>query len=244
MDLKEQQLLSGSAHLHWYYRAKSAAMLRMLSDATMDKVLDIGAGSGFFSRYLLDNTACREAMCVDPNYPAETSEVQGGKPISFVRGTEKFDGHVMLMMDVLEHVADDIGLLRHYASAVPPGTNVLITVPAMPWMWSGHDVFLEHYRRYTVSSLSQVIAAAGLRPRSVCYYFGLTLPLAAAVRLGRRLIPGRAAVPGSDMRVHTPLVNAALLQLCRTELGFFQHNRIAGLSVFALAETIGDRTAP
>jgi SAM-dependent methyltransferase len=244
MDLKEQLLLGDNAHLHWYYRAKSAAMLRLLGDARIDKVLDIGAGSGFFSRYLLDHTACREAVCVDPNYPAETSEMQGGKPISFIRGTEKFDGRVMLMMDVLEHVADDVGLLRHYAAAVPPGTLVLITVPAMPWMWSGHDVFLEHYRRYTVASLSRVIEAAGLRPRSVCYYFGLTLPLAALVRLGRRLVPGRAARPGSDMRVHTPLVNAALLRICRVELGLFQHNRLAGLSVFALAETTGDRSTP
>jgi hypothetical protein len=216
----------------------------MLGDATIDKVLDIGAGSGFFSRYLLDHTACREAVCVDPNYPAETSELQGGKRIRFVRGAEKFDGHVMLMMDVLEHVADDVGLLRHYASAAPPGTRVLITVPAMPWMWSGHDVFLEHYRRYTVSSLTQVISAAGLRPRSVCYYFGLTLPLAAMVRLGRRLLPRHATPPGSDMRVHTPLVNAVLLQICRAELGFFQRNRLAGLSVFALAETPDDRSAP
>jgi SAM-dependent methyltransferase len=236
MDLKEQQALAGQAHLHWYYRAKSAAMLRMLAGSDFDKVLDVGAGSGFFSRYLLDHTACREAVCVDPNYPAETQELQGGKPIRFVRHAENFDGHVVLMMDVLEHVPDDVGLLRDYAALAPRGARVLITVPAMPWMWSSHDVFLEHYRRYTVASMAKVIDEAGLKKLSLCYYFGFTLPLAASVRLGRRLIPGRAAVPGSDMRVHTKLVNAALLEICRAELAVFQFNRIAGLSVFALAE--------
>jgi SAM-dependent methyltransferase len=237
MDLKEQQALGGSAHLHWYYRAKSAAMLRMLAGTSLDKVLDVGAGSGFFSRHLLDRTPCREAVCVDPNYAKETSEDQNGKPISFVHGIDKFDGHLVLMMDVLEHVPDDVGLLRDYASRVPRGTRILITVPAMPWMWSGHDVFLEHYRRYTTASMSRVIEAAGLRQLSLCYYFGLTLPLAAAMRLGRRLMSRRVEMPGSDMRVHTPLVNAALLQTCRLELAFFQANRLAGLSVFALAET-------
>lgn len=237
MDLKEQQALGGSAHLHWYYRAKSAAMLRMLEGGTFDKVLDVGAGSGFFSRSLLDRTACREAICVDPNYPAETEDHQNGKPIRFVRQAQAFDGHIVLMMDVLEHVPDDVGLLRDYAGRVPAGTRFLITVPAMPWMWSSHDVFLEHYRRYTVAGMSRVIEAAGLRQVSLCYYFGLALPLAAAVRLGRRLVPGRAAEPGSDMHVHTPLVNTALLQLCRAELAIFKANRLAGLSVFALAET-------
>jgi hypothetical protein len=237
MDLKEQEALLGQAHLHWYYRAKSAAMLRMLEGSKLDKVLDVGAGSGFFSRHLLDHTACREAVCVDPNYPVETEELQAGKPIHFVRQAENFDGHVVLMMDVLEHVPDDVGLLRDYTARVPRGARVLITVPAMPWMWSSHDVFLEHYRRYTVATMAKVIDAAGLRQLSLCYYFGLTLPLAASVRLGRRLIPGRGGVPGSDMRVHTKLVNAALLEICMAELAIFRSNRVAGLSVFALAET-------
>jgi len=237
MDLKEQQALGGSAHLHWYYRAKSAAMLRMLQGSTFDKVLDVGAGSGFFSRHLLDRTPCREAICVDPNYPFETMETQNGKPIGFVRQTNHFDGHIVLMMDVLEHVPDDVGLLRDYAGRVPAGARILITVPAMPWMWSSHDVFLEHYRRYTIAGMSRVIEAAGLKQLSICYYFGLTLPMAAAVRVGRRLLPGCPAPPGSDMRAHSPLVNTALLQLCRAELAIFKANRLAGLSVFALAET-------
>jgi len=238
VDLKEQQILGDNAHRHWYYRAKSAAMLRMLQGSAIDKVLDIGAGSGFFSRYLLDKTGCSEAVCVDPNYSADSNELHHAKPIRFVRGIEHFDGHIMLMMDVLEHVPDDVGLLKYYIARVPKGTRVLITVPAMPWMWSSHDVFLEHYRRYTVASMARVIDAAGLRSLSLCYYFGLTLPLAAAVRLSRRLVPGRNEIPGSDMRPHSPLVNTALLQLCRAELRIFQNNRIGGLSVFALVETV------
>jgi SAM-dependent methyltransferase len=236
MDLKEQEALGESAHLHWYYRAKSAAMLRMLGAAQFDKVLDVGAGSGFFSRYLLDQTACAEAVCVDPNYPAETTELQNGKTVHFVRAVDRFDGHLMLMMDVLEHVPDDTALLRGYAEKLPAGARVLITVPAMPWMWSGHDVFLEHYRRYTVGGVDALVARAGLRLVSSCYYFGLALPLAAGVRLGRRLIPGRTDTPGSDMRAHSPMINAALLQICMAELAIFKANRLAGLSVFALAE--------
>jgi SAM-dependent methyltransferase len=236
MDLKEQEALGDAANKHWYYRAKSAAMLRLLDGTRFDEVLDVGAGSGFFARYLLAHTPCRAATCVDLNYPRDWSETEAGKPIRFVREVAQFGGHLALMMDVLEHVPDDAGLLRDYAAKMQPGSRILITVPAMPWMWSGHDVFLEHYRRYTLRSLEAAIAAAGLTRISTCYYFGLTLPMAAGVRLGRRLLPWRKREPGSDMRPHGNFTNSALLAISRLELGIFPSNRVAGLSAFALAE--------
>ena len=48
MDLKEVEILGDRADAHWYYRAKSAAMLRMLRGEAVGEVLDVGAGSGFF----------------------------------------------------------------------------------------------------------------------------------------------------------------------------------------------------
>jgi SAM-dependent methyltransferase len=236
MDLKEQAILGDRADSHWYYRAKSAAMLRMLRHAPTNEVLDVGAGSGFFARQLLDRTAAASAICVDPNYPAEYTEQQGGKPIHFVRGIDRFDGDLILMMDVLEHVEDDTALLAEYAAMSKPGTRVLITVPAHAWMWSGHDVFLEHYRRYTVRDVDRLIGRAGLHHVSSAYYFGLTLPLAAGVRLGRRLNPFHTEVPGSDMRPHSPAVNTLLGMLSAAELPLLGANRLAGLSVFALAK--------
>ena len=229
------EILGGQVNAHWYYRAKAAAMDRMLRGTATGEVLDVGAGSGFFARALLDRTRATGAVCVDPNYEAEREEDQHGKPIRFVRSVDRFRGNLVLMMDVLEHVPNDAALLAEYVARVNPGTRFLITVPAMQWMWSGHDVFLDHYRRYSLRQVDRLVAGAGLNHLTSSYYFGLTLPLAAGVRLGRRLLPGRAA-PGSDMKAHTMPINALLWQVCRAELGFFKANRLAGLSVFALAE--------
>ncbi len=236
MDLKEQEILGAAAGAHWYYRAKSAAMLQMLGQAPVRRVLDVGAGSGFFSRQILDRTQAAAAICVDPNYPGEHDEKQGGKTISFVQGVREFDGDLVLMMDVLEHVADDTALLAEYAAKVQAGTRFLLTVPAHMWMWSGHDVFLEHYRRYTIGEVDRLVARAGLTLLRSSYYFGLTLPLAAGVRLGRMLNPFYREMPGSDMRPHGAAMNAALWQVSRAELGLLGRNRVAGLSVFALAQ--------
>ena len=235
MDLKEQEILGERAGDHWYYRAKSAAMLQMLRGTPIHKILDVGAGSGFFSRRILDTTSATGAICVDPNYPCEHDELQNGKPITFVRDIDRFGGDVVLMMDVLEHVEDDTALLASYKARTQPGTRFLLTVPAHMWMWSGHDVFLEHYRRYTIGQVDRLVERAGLTLLQSSYYFGLTLPLAAGVRLGRRLNPLHRETPGSDMRPHGKLVNAALWQTSRAELTLLGRNRLAGLSVIAVA---------
>jgi SAM-dependent methyltransferase len=236
MDLKEEQILGDQVKKHWYYRVKSAAMLRTLGPAPIHSVLDVGAGSGFFSRTILDQTQATSATCVDPNYPTEKTETHNGKPINFVHRITHFNGDVVLMMDVLEHVPDDTALLAEYAAAVAPGTRFLITVPAHMWMWSGHDVFLEHYRRYTVREIDRLIARAGLQHLRSSYYFGATLPLAAAIRLGRRLNPFHTEKPGSDMKPHGAITNEILLRISQAELSVFHLNRLAGLSVVALAQ--------
>lgn len=48
MDLKETDILGSSIERHWYYRSKAAATRRLLGDARIGKILDVGAGSGFF----------------------------------------------------------------------------------------------------------------------------------------------------------------------------------------------------
>jgi SAM-dependent methyltransferase len=232
VDIKEQDILGDAIGHHWYYRAKAAAMTRLLSARPVGSVLDVGAGVGFFSRLLLEQGA-REAVCVDPAYEREYDEVHAGKPIRFVHGVGSSTADTVLLMDVLEHVDDDIGLLASYGALVPLGARLLISVPAFQFMWSAHDVFLEHRRRYTHSRLEEVVCAAGLVPVVGCYYYGLALPLAAAVRLLQRKSD---ATPRSDLRVHAPVVNSALWALCRVELPFFKYNRMAGLTVFCLAE--------
>jgi SAM-dependent methyltransferase len=235
MDIKEETILGDTVGEHWYYRAKLAALHRSIRHLGVRRILDVGAGSGFFSKGLLRLTNAREALCVDPNYPLEHDERIDGKPVRFRRHCAATNAELVLMMDVLEHVEDDVGLLRAYALKVASGTRLLITVPAFQFLWSGHDVFLEHKRRYTLGSLTRVVAQAGLTPESRCYFFGLVFPLAAATRLIDRLRPGRVPVAHSQLKAHSPLVNTALSGLCALDLRVFQANRIAGLSVFCLA---------
>lgn len=224
MDLKELEAAGGAPERHWYYRSK-AEMLRELVGCCQS-VLDVGAGSGFFSRWMLRNGLAERAVCVDPGYEAEWTETEAGRPIAFRRSIVEADADLVLMMDVLEHVDDDVGLLKQYLG-IAPGARVLVTVPAFQSIWSAHDEFLGHRRRYTLATLRRTVELAGARELSGHYYFGSILPIAAAVRLMQR---GRA-VERSDMRPVHPAIDAVLRWTLSIERRLMSYNRLAGLTV-------------
>jgi SAM-dependent methyltransferase len=235
MDLKESELLGATAARHWYYSSKAAAMKRFIEDLRPSRILDVGAGSGFFTRHLLEQGVGRSAICVDTGYPEDRDETFAGKPLAFRRQIDADAADLGLFMDVLEHVDDDAALLASYAQKLPASASFLITVPAHQWLWSDHDVFLEHRRRYGIGQLESTVKNAGLRVDRSSYFFGFVLPIAAAARLAARLSPARAAQPRSQLQRHGALTNAVLAGLCRAEMPTLGINRLAGLSVFCLA---------
>ncbi|MFP4104557.1 MAG: class I SAM-dependent methyltransferase [Phycisphaerae bacterium] len=234
MDLKEQQLLGDDPLAHWYYRAKALAMDRYLRGVKFQTVIDVGAGSGVFSRYLVETGRASRAICVDPFYQHEHSEELPGGSIDFRRRYHGTPAGLMLLMDVLEHVDDDREMLSGYVRQAQPGAAFLITVPAFEFLWSAHDEYLRHKRRYTRRQLLSVVDASGLAVEQAGYFYASVFPIAAALRLVRRLT-GRKAEPASQLRRHSPLVNGLLWGMCRAELPLLKVNRLFGLTVFCLA---------
>lgn len=238
MDLKEEAILGSAIQDHWYYVSKGRALSDFLGDVKIPQVLDVGAGSGIFSRQLLDLGLCESAVCVDPNYGEERCEQHHGKQISFVRTVDSGQQKLLLMMDVLEHINDDIGFLKQYADSLDRGGHILITVPAFQFMWSGHDVFLEHRRRYTISTIEAVIREVGLIPVKSRYFFGSLFPLVAALRVLRRALLARGVTTArSELKIYPRCVNELLIKLHDVERKcFFAFNRLFGLSIFCICQ--------
>ena len=236
MDLKEEDILGDGIQKHWYYVAKGRAMRQFLGDIKAPEVLDVGAGSGVFSRQLLDEGRCERAICVDPNYVEEKTEVYNGKPIDFVKFSKLNSPKLILMMDVLEHVPDDSALLKEYADPMAAGGHVLITVPAFQFMWSGHDVFLEHYRRYTIEMIEAVVRRSGMTPVKSRYFFGGLFPALAAIRLSKKMLFNRGALEArSELKIYPDWLNSTLITLHDIERRtLFRINKLFGLSVFCL----------
>jgi SAM-dependent methyltransferase len=233
VDLKEEEILGDQISSHWYYRAKAAALLRDLWGHAPREILDIGAGSGFFSRYLLEKTGAQRATCVDIGYPQDRDETWCGKPLLFRRAIAHCQADLVLAMDVIEHVEDDAALISAYCDLVPPGTRFIISVPAFNFLWSAHDVFLEHHRRYTLRSLEAAMRRGGLIVDWSHYYYATVFPLAAGLRLLERLRGPQTVRPQSQLRRHGTVVNGVFSGLLAAERPAMHANRLFGLTVFA-----------
>lgn len=234
MDIKEADILGPDIDQHWYYASKAKAMMRHIGAKVPEKVLDVGAGSGFFSKYLLKNSSAREAWCVDIAYESDQDIHLNEKEIHYRNTVGPIEADLVLFMDVLEHVDDDVGLLRLYADMVPRGASFLISVPAFQMLWSQHDEFLEHKRRYALRQLEEVVRNSGLDIKHSAYGFGMVFPIAAITRLIQKLSKPRS--PRSQLVRHHPVVNTLLKTLCDIEAPFLKRNRAVGLTAFCMAQ--------
>ncbi len=206
------------ARRHWYYRAKARLVIEFFdARGAISEVVDVGAGSGFFSEELARHAPGTRLTTVDAAYESEDGRRRKTMPPQIGPGA------LVLMMDVLEHVEDDGELLRTVLARCSRPCSLFITVPALPALWSAHDEFLGHKRRYTLTSLEALAHAAGLSVERSYYYFGLLLPVA---WLKRKLAPAR----GSELSVQPRWLDWALSTACRLEHPFRAFNRAAGLT--------------
>jgi glycosyltransferase involved in cell wall biosynthesis len=99
----------------------------------------------------------------------------------------------ILAFEVLEHVADDKGLLNQAWELLRPGGWMLVSVPAHQRRFSAVDASVGHHRRYERDELRERFLEAGFQVETFwCYGF----PLANVLDAVRRRITTRAE-PGS-----------------------------------------------
>jgi SAM-dependent methyltransferase len=122
--------------------------------------------------------------------------------------------------DVLEHLDDDLGMLRWTFSTLEPGGAVVITVPAHPSLFDEMDELAHHRRRYTRAELHARLVEAGFEVRHLAHFMALLAPSLMVVRaLGRLLLGPRwsaAQRRDAELRV-TPGLNEVLRLALRVE---------------------------
>ncbi len=166
--------------------------------------LDVGAGDAWFAgqlRAVLPSTA--RLVCWDVHYGDTELAAPSPEPGPIVFTAERpsgtFDG--VMMLDVIEHVEDDVAFVRDVVShSLAARGWVLVSVPAYQRLFSDHDRALKHYRRYSPRALRLTLESAGL---SVVARGGLFHALVAHARRHRpaRASPGPAPSPDRHRRM-------------------------------------------
>src|SRR5262245_20784583 len=84
--------------------------------------------------------------------------------------------------DVIEHIADDEGVLRGMRAATVQGGGIIVAVPQHPWLWSRADEIAYHERRYRRGELEEKMRRNGFEVLFSSSYTSLLLPLRVASR--------------------------------------------------------------
>ena len=205
---------------HWWYRARRdilADYLKRFGGLPAEaRILEIGCGTGH-NLPMLAGFGEVDAIEIDPAARAIASErlgrPVGDSPLPALPGVPRAAYDLVAVLDVVEHIEDDVAALKAMAALLRPGGKILIAVPAHQWMWSAHDVVNHHHRRYSRNSLVAAIERAGLKPAKLSYFNSLLFPLAAAARVAGRLT-GR---DDSDDSPPPPMVNRVFETIFRWE---------------------------
>lgn len=195
-------------------------------------VVEIGAGVGNISRFLLD----RERLVLtenDPSYLESLRAVYKGwgyvevRPLDIMAPKDtdalwgRFDSAVCF--NVIEHVKDDSAAVSNIAKLLKPGGKAILIVPAHQWLYGSLDEHLGHHKRYEREGFEALLKAAGLNVVESRYLNPIAVP---GWYLNGRVFH-RKVIPGLQLSLFdrlTPLVAAA------SSLGLS-----VGLSLFVVA---------
>lgn len=234
MDLKELEA-GVDPEVHWYYQSKIKPLItytrKVLKAANPLTLVDVGSGSGFFAISLERKypEQIKKVYLVDINYTAEEiAATKGAKIEKTLRIPDTIENGLVILMDVLEHLDDDLKMLNEIKAACK-GTNnhYFITVPAFNSLWSGHDDYLGHYRRYKINTLNSVLNKANYSIQNTYYLYGSLFPM---VWVARKLSNIKKKEAESNMRPFSPLVNKILLSITSAEMTVSTANKVFGVT--------------
>lgn len=140
------------------------------------RIAEIGAGTGTFSELLLKSKGTERLVLFEAadNLFPQLSRRFLDQRVRLYNSTfeprllgEPVDS--IVLVNVLEHVSDDDGLLLQICQSLRAGGSLLLFVPALEWNYGSLDKAFEHHRRYGKQGLSRKLQSAGFQIERMRY---------------------------------------------------------------------------
>lgn len=149
--------------------SRNDALLQVKKFMSFDKavIVEVGCSSGFFIRDLAKSFPEAVIMGADVVREPLYRLARNLPGIPLIRfdllqcplSDQSVD--VLVMLNVLEHIEDDLRALQKAFNLLKPGGSLIIEVPAGAGLYDAYDAELHHFRRYAASELNDKLISAG-----------------------------------------------------------------------------------
>ena len=142
------------------------------------ELVDVGAGAGLLGAFLRRDCPHATYRFVEP-IDSLRQYLRGRYGAAADAGDDATyaSAEFVTLLDVLEHQEDDRAFLSSLVGKMAPGSTLLLTVPALPKLWSQWDVALGHFRRYDKAALIACAEGLPLTVHETSFLFPEMVPL-------------------------------------------------------------------
>lgn len=171
---------------HYWILGRNQILFRLLMHfGTNQMTLDIGCGRGVVVKYMRDRGV--EAWGCEISKPRPITRdiapyLMLGQDAFSLDDERSAQVRQLLLLDVLEHVADPKQFIHDCVDRFSNANCMLITLPARQELWSNYDERYGHQQRYSKQEAAELVE--GFRILELDYFFHALYP---AMRLFKRL---------------------------------------------------------
>lgn len=148
------------------------------SEVSGESVVDIGCGPGNLSSIL--KARGKKVRGIEPSADMrELAHALNPEVVVIAGMAEDINTLVrepvdaVTMIDVLEHVEDDVAQVKKISSVLKPGGDFIFVVPSHQVLYGKRDKEMGHYRRYSKKMLKDILLANGFHVESMRYWNAL-----------------------------------------------------------------------
>ena len=227
--------------IHWWFVARRQiiqSFIRKNIDIRKNfQILEIGAGTGGNLAMLKNfgevSAMEMDKMAVQMANQRKICEVQVGSLPNDIPFHQQFD--LVVMLDVLEHIEHDYQALNSIKILLKKQSKLLITVPAYQFLWSNRDVVNQHYRRYNIKNLTDLLIKCNFKI-NYCSYYNNFLFLFFLLKVIFDKFKKENRID-SDLNIPSNLVNYILKSIFSSENFLIPYIKFPfGISILVLAE--------
>lgn len=241
MDLIEK---TSHDNRHPWELSRTQCILDIVKKYTICTVVDIGAGDRFFISKLTDFVS-GTLYAIDTGYTEKSNIIDGVHCLNSISEFPE-EANAVMLMDVFEHIYNDNVFLKEVLEKLPTDALIVITVPAFQLLFSNHDIFLKHHRRYNRKQLLDLLHSNNLIAEK-CHYFYTSLFFARLLSLPltrRKTITYQSGIGNwrfNEKHILTQAIRIFLNIDFRICLFFAQfHIYLPGLSLLAICRKRGE----